>query len=437
MPTKEVSLNYKPNGEATRLYHQSPAKYRLMMGGAGAGKTTAACVEDIIQALEYPGSTGVVFRRHYPSLRDSTQRQYLAQIPPELASAGKYVKTEGREAFHWHNGSRTLFRCLDDFFKLGSMEFDRVVIDEAREVAENEFREVVFRRLRGQVGPRRLTCCTNPPDDTHWLYQFFVAEGADDPDRAVFHCSTYDNAKHLPDGYIRGLEKMTPQEQRQYLFGLWGVVADGPAVYPEFTEHLHVARLRPMLGHEVLRGWDFGFTAPACVFVQIDATANVSVLHEVIGKDQTLPTFATRVVQETDRYFPDCPVRDYCDIAGTQRNDRGPTAVKILRDQFRIQPHYRKQGVHQGMEAIRRLVKDLGANGVPRLRLNATCKTGIKAMAGGLYIDPKTDEVARVHPYIDWFDALRYVLTPTIAMAAATGSDYERSPLPKSWRVAV
>src|SRR5262249_57068067 len=64
----KLALHYTPN-KSQRPFHGSSAKYRLLLGAAGSGKTVALVMEDILEAMDYPGSTGVVFRRYYPSLR--------------------------------------------------------------------------------------------------------------------------------------------------------------------------------------------------------------------------------------------------------------------------------------------------------------------------------------------------------------------------------
>src|SRR5438128_2100530 len=192
----EISFHdYEPS-EKQQAFHANPAKYRCVLGAWGAGKTTLLCVEDVLLAMEFPGSLGAVYRKTYPALRDTTKRDYLRHLPPELVK--REIKSEGREEIEFLNGSRTLFRCLDDFRKLGSTQFDRVSIDEAWEIEEEVFRTLAYGRLRGAVGPRRLMLATNPPNIDHWLYKFFVEEAETDQERQTFHFSTYDNAEHLP-----------------------------------------------------------------------------------------------------------------------------------------------------------------------------------------------------------------------------------------------
>lgn len=420
---------YEPNPKQA-LFHASPAKYRLGLGGYGSGKTTLAVWEDVLQAMEYPGSHGVIYRKTYPALRDSTLRSYLEECPSELIR--KFTRTEGRECVYFPNGSRTTFRCLDDFLKLGSMQFDRITIDEAGEVGEREFRALAFGRLRGQVGPRRMMCYSNPVDDQHWLYKFFVEQAGEDT--GVFHFTTYDNAANLPEGYIARLEKQTPAEQRMFLHGLWGIVAQGPAVFPTFNEAIHVGDFRVMRGQLVRRGWDPGRIHAACVWVQNDSFGREHVLHELLGDNEDAVDFGTRVMQTHDRFFEGCPVEDYCDVAGTQRNDTGPTFVSVLRKRFGLQPHTRRVPREKSLQGIRDLLNTLGDNGVPRLRFDRRgCPKLIRGMAGGCYLDEHTGEPHRHNQYIHLVDALRYVLAPTLLPMR---SQFEGRALPSRWRVA-
>lgn len=461
----EIALPYQATPGQTP-FHACPARFRLLLGAWGAGKTWAAVAEDVTMAFEHPGSLGAVFRQTFPALRDTTKRDYLQFVPPELIA--KEVKSEGREEIEFINGSRTVFRCLDDYKKLGSTQFDRVLVDEAEEISEQAFLTLAFGRLRGKVGPRRMVCVTNPPDEHHFLHKFFVDEAG--ADRAVFHMRTYDNARlctgwlvpdqehvpvrdaeearllgavpcvdptpghchvNLPRGYIENLEKMPPMWRRKYLLGQWGVVAPGAGVFAaDFDEQQHVRELRAVPGVPVIRGWDFGFHRPACVWVQIDAMDRVNVLHEVLGDKEPLRQFAKRVQEISKQRFPHVTEwDDYCDVAGNQKNDRGPTAVQILVDEFGITPNFRKLGIHKTIEGIRLLLQQ------NLLRVDPACRWIVKGLGGGYYYDPrKPDEPAKDGTYDHLFDALRYAVIPQLRSGRDT---YDGRPLPPTWRRAV
>lgn len=418
--------NGKPPNAKQAQYHASPARYRMLRGAWGSGKSTSAIIEDLTLAVEHPGSLGLVARLTYPSLRDTIKKDYESLIPPELIR--REIKSEGREEYEYVNDSRTIFRCLDDPKKYGSSQFDRVNVHEADEVDERMFMTLAFGRLRGSVGPRRMTLETNPPDEDHYLYKFFEEEAA--PDRFNVGLSTYDNADNLPPGYIDNLKKMPKAWQRKFLEGHWGVITDGAGVFEaDFDEARHVDDLVPVRDRLVIRGFDFGFHFPACVWIQIDPMDRVMVIHEMLGKDEPLRKFARRVIEETTRLFgKDCKTEDYCDFAGNQKNDRGPTACQILANEFKIPTFARKMGINQGIEGIRWLLQN------DLIKINRSCRWILKGYFGGYAIDPKTDEPVKNSIYKHLFDALRYALVPKILRAR---SIYEGKALPQTWRRAV
>lgn len=419
--------SYVPNAGAQLAFHASPAKHRALAGAAGSGKSTSAIWEGIKWAQKFPGSTGLVARVTYPSLRDTIQKDYLSIVADELVQT--FVRTPGKEELKYHNGSRVFFRCLDDPRKFGSTQFDWITIHEADEVSESMFFTLAFQRLRGVVGPRRTVWEFNPPDEDHWLYTQFVAKPI--PDSEVFHLSTYDNAAHLPAGYIENLEQMPEPLKQRFLYGKWGFTPKGAGVFAGSFSMDHCTDLTPMPGVPVIRGWDFGFHHPVCVLIQIDHQDRVNVVREVVGHDEQLRDFAAKVVTATREWFPGSPVEDYCDVAGNQRNDRGPTACQILANEFHLTPMTRKMGVHQGIEALHWLLAK--PNG---LRIDHGCRWGIKAFCGGYYIDPKTDEPAKQpgECYDDWMDALRYAVVPKILPAFSRWKANQRLP---EWRKAV
>lgn len=419
--------SYVPNPGGQVDFHRSPAKHRAVAGAAGSGKTTMSIWEGVKWAQKYPGSTGLVARLTYPSLRDTIQKDYLSIVAPSLIK--RFVRTPGKEELEYTNGTRVFFRCLDDPQKFGSTQYDWLTIHEANEVDEQMFFTLAFQRLRGVVGPRRTVWEFNPPDEDHWLYKHFVDKPI--PDSAVFHMSTYDNAAHLPPEYIENLERMPEPLKQRFLYGKWGFTPKGAGVFAGSFSMAHATELKPMRGVPVIRGWDFGFHHPVVVFVQIDAMDRVNVLREYVGLDEQLRDVAKNVIARTKEWFPGSPVEDFCDVAGNQRSDKGPTSCQILANEFGLRPMYRKMGIHQGIEAIHWMLSQ--PNG---FRIDSGCRWGIKAFCGGYYIDPKTDEPAKQpgECYDDWMDAFRYAVVPKILPAFSRWKESLRIP---EWRKAV
>jgi len=428
----KIALDYHPN-PSQRPFHASSAKYRLLLGAAGSGKTVALVMEDILEAMDYPGSTGVVFRRYYPSLRDTTKKTYLEMCPPALIA--REIKSEGREELEFINRSRTIFRVLDDYKKLGSMAFDRVKIDEAIEIDEREFLALLA-RMRGKVGPRRISLATNPPDEDHWLFRWFVEQAT--PDKAVFHSSTYDNAENLAPDYLQALEAYPPAWKEKFLYGRWGFLAEGQPVFEDFDPAIHVADLAINPDLKVVRGWDFGYVHPACVWLQQHPGGHIFWLRELMGTNIDLRTFATEVLRLSAEWFPETTEwEDYCDIAGTYKNDRAPTSAQILRNEFKIQTYARKYSLNYTIERMRGLLR-IEADGQRLLQIDQSCRLSRRAFAGGYHMDAKRDEPAKDLFYDNMIDAGRYAIT---ALTMGFGTDpadqkYAGKKLPE-WRHAI
>ncbi len=74
-----------------------------------AQEERAERAEQLLRAIEHPGSLGVIGAPTYPMLRDATARTFFALLPASLIAS--YNKTEGHLILR--NGSEILFRSLD------------------------------------------------------------------------------------------------------------------------------------------------------------------------------------------------------------------------------------------------------------------------------------------------------------------------------------
>lgn len=69
-------------GKRVLLPHQrelieSPERYVAFVGGYGSGKTLAAAILGVLLSVQIPGNVGVIARRSYSKLHDSTLRMFL------------------------------------------------------------------------------------------------------------------------------------------------------------------------------------------------------------------------------------------------------------------------------------------------------------------------------------------------------------------------
>lgn len=84
--SRSISSFYVPwsleNGDSPQLeFHTCNAKYRLMVGSYGSGKSKPLLMEAIFHALEYPGSDSIILRKTIPDLKRTVIDKFLSDIP--------------------------------------------------------------------------------------------------------------------------------------------------------------------------------------------------------------------------------------------------------------------------------------------------------------------------------------------------------------------
>ena len=253
---------------------------------------------------------------------------------------------------------------------------------------------------------------------------------------------TADPEKDTPEWLAKAKEGMSRSAwQREYEINYEEL--SGTPVYGDFDESKHVLGAGYEKSRPLIRGWDFGYRHPACVFAQIDSFDRLVVLDAIVGSDIPLHLWATRVLAHTRKKFPGCEkCEDYCDPAGSQKNDRGErSSVQILGD-MGIYAAYSRSSIMRGIMLIQQLL-------LPRrddkygLVVSRECDDIIRSGFRGGYkfkearegFAPK-EEPNKDGYYDHIFDALRYVvimkfnfLTKTKEEISAEDAEWEKNLL--------
>jgi PBSX family phage terminase large subunit len=388
-------------------FHQSEKKFRLYRGGLGSGKTLAGCHEALRLSLDYPNNFGVIARKTYQELEDSTMRTFFEHVcPPEL------IKSFNKQSKHLYlfNGSEIIFRSLDTPEKFRSDEFGFFYIDEASEASEDSFKFLMGRLRRPGVGRLCGFLTTNPVNVTHWIYNWFVKNRK--PDFAEFHAPTYENIAHLPEGYIDSLEVNYPASWvKKYLNGDWGFTEAGQPVFTMFREDLHVKDLKYLSDETMYVGIDFGFRRPAAIFSQIDQRDVWLILKEYMPENITVHDFAKRITEIQNREFPLCKNKFvyYGDPACRQVSDKNEkTSADIMRD-YGINVYTRKSSPNARVEIIQKRLQTWHGD-CPSLLFDRRCQYLIDAFSGGYHYKdtPVKEEPDKDGLYEHVVDALGY-----------------------------
>jgi len=220
----------------TRIFWQlreakGKTRFLINYGGAGSSKSFSQAQHEIINAMEGPEKV-LVIRKVQATLKDSCI-DLISSILNEwgLLSSWKFHGTE--QSFKFSNGSKIIFRGLDDPEKIKSIHgVTRVWIEEANQISEKDW-DLINLRIRG-IDDIQFCLTFNPVSEHHWLKKrFFDTEGVD----SIAIHSTYKDNPWLDQAFIDQLKWYEDHDYdyfRVYGLGEWGKLRTGNEFYRKF-----------------------------------------------------------------------------------------------------------------------------------------------------------------------------------------------------------
>jgi len=182
-------------------------------------------------------------------------------------------------------------------------------------------------------------------------------------------------------------------------------VAD--AVFGDFDAGAHLGTVDYDANLPLYRAMDFGYVNPfVCLWMQVDEAGVVRVIDEYVRSRASIDANIAAVKAMT-------PCREervagtFCDPAGAAANDvTGTSAVRELRSHG-IEASYRKSGIMEGIELVRRALRD--GQGRSRLIVSRRCVRLIEALQCYHYAEGSRGETPEKDGVYDHpVDALRY-----------------------------
>ena len=426
-------------------FHSSNDFVRALMGPIGSGKSVACCTEimkrsteqKVIYNDEYPDgirkSRWAIIRNTYRELIDTTMQTWFDWFPRNIgfyrAMDMKWTldrKLDDGTQIHLE----VLFRALDrpdDIKKLLSLELTGGWINEAREIPKQ-----VLDMLQGRVGrypafkdftnipddildevydlmeggttfsdlPPHIiehlpfigiVMDTNPPDSDHWWYTLF--EDTEPPVKgfSLYHQPSAkgpeaENIRNLVPGYYNNIIQGKDQEWiNVYVHGLYGFIADGKPVWPEYKDDIHhTDEELPLSGSGTIYvGIDFGLT-PAAVIGQITSSGQFQIIDELCTFDMGAVSFGKLLHEKLSRDFCGCQLEIYADPAGEGRAQTDEsTPFQVLDNQgIEAWPTYTNDFTIR-REAVADYMQRLDFGGKPAFIIGPKAKMVRKACAGG------------------------------------------------------
>ena len=248
---------------AYKEYINTTARYCLLIGGAGAGKSEAAARKTIIRALA--GGRHLVVRKYATTLKQSVTQTILNLLNQENIPH-EYNKSE--RLITLASGGEILFAGLDDPEKLKSIHsIVSVWVEEASEITVHDFRQIDL-RLRGQIINqdkarfyKQITLTANPVANFRWIEEELAKKVAG---TVYVLRTTYKDNPFIDSEYVNVLTSISDSEYKNvYLEGQWGG-KNTALVFPAWQRWEGG-------GEFSFFGLDFGFTNPtALVGVLVD-----------------------------------------------------------------------------------------------------------------------------------------------------------------------
>lgn len=440
----------------------SDAEVDIIQGPIGSGKTRALCARIMRHAQQQRVSriTGMrmsrwfIARNTYPDLKTTTIRTWLEMFPENVYGRFNWGQPPSHKIRFGDVSLDVDFIALDkpeDVRKLRSTEYTGGAYNELPFIEKELFDEGTS-RLRypgaqhGGSAYHGIIADANAPDEDHWLAwmtgQIDLPPNLTEDERAQFAWPegwgfykqppgvlekrdgkgvvigyevnpNAENIHNLPPNYYA---KMIPGKTKAWidsrLRNVVALVVEGSPVWPMFRLETHVANeaLRPVIGHEVVVGLDFG-RQPAAIFMQ-PVNNRVLVQHELLGYNESAITFAPRVKRFLETTYPGFKYRLVGDPKG---QDKGQNDDRTAYDHFaangmKVMPAPVKQNmIATRVDAVSHVLNEMH-DGRPRFVLSPMCRTLKVAMAGRYHLT--REETGELIPKKDRYsnpaDALQY-----------------------------
>lgn len=266
-----INAAYKPAIE-------SKARYRILDGGAGSGKSHFMGQETILNMLRDGRFNYLIVRKTGKSLRHSVFKLLTTAIS-EYNLAPFFEVNKSDMSIRCSTGATIIMSGLDDVEKLKSIVgINRIWIEEATEITEKDFSQLDL-RMRGEntIG-YQMTMTFNPVSDLHWIKKRFFDVGT--PDSFILR-TTYKDNKHLDQAYIDRLERLIDEDfqyYRIYTLGEWGSLGNlifknwekadlSELIEVQTKDGLKNVRLRDTFDN-FYNGIDFGFADDPFAFIR-------------------------------------------------------------------------------------------------------------------------------------------------------------------------
>lgn len=285
-----------------RKFHLSPAKYRLLGGAVGGGKTMAIMAESVMRSIKYDFPlTGAIFRRSFPELEATVIRGMLNMLPRWF-----YKYNQSQHVMTLKNGSIIEFCYAEsdaDVIRYQSREWDWLAFDELTHFSEYQFTYLGTRVRTVKPINTKIFGGTNPGGRGHqFCKERFITKKCDlenynPKDYDFIPAGIYDNPylmENNPD-YLENLKMLPEKERKALLEGNWDIFEG--LFFPEWSPVKHIVDDFDVPENwRLVMGWDDGSREPRAVYIAaVDNDQRLWVIWEYYKAGENLKDAAENI----------------------------------------------------------------------------------------------------------------------------------------------
>lgn len=205
----------------------SPSKFPAFVGGWGVGKTMCGIARAMTYSQLIPDNLGIVFRKEYTDLRDSTCKDFEQYTGMKITS---------RREVTLNNNSLIMFRHIEELNNIQNVNLGWFLIEQGDELEGDKEFFTLFGRLRRKLNPTKEFedlglplhsgfVIANAGD--HWMRPLWKDGELDEAE--LIEATTNDNAENLPKDFLDTLEnlkKNKPEIYKRFVLNDWTVGVD-------------------------------------------------------------------------------------------------------------------------------------------------------------------------------------------------------------------
>ena len=277
------------------LYH-SRARYKILIGGRGAGRSTAASQFAIAKLLAPEYSRTAIMRYILGDIRNSIFRE-ITDRAEENGIEDKLKISDMHIEYGLNSINAVGFRKSsgDQKSKLKSLaSYNCVIVEEADEIPEEDFMQLddSLRTVKGDI---TVILLLNPPAKNHWiLNRWFNLESSEQPgfyiprlkpeleDTIAIISDYHSNEKNIAPASVQQYEMYKQSKPDHY----WNMIR---GYVPETVQGLIYKKINiiddiPKEARLKRRGLDYGYSNDPTAIVDIYVWNNAFIWDEILYK---------------------------------------------------------------------------------------------------------------------------------------------------------